>query len=185
MEEVYGALAGSSVSPPRPAPSEVPRCLHSASCDGALKPDVTFFGEAIPKRLFTCAAVDFPVCDLLLCMGSTFQVMPFSNYLSAAGALTPRVLFNLEPSAGFAFNDPANYKDVFAKGPCDDTIQSICNEVGWGAELQELFDATHADDAPTMGYDQLQKWEAERNSVQMAQASSSWWSWFRGTDKRQ
>lgn len=181
VDEVYGKLASASGSsgsnPPRPAPAEVPRCVHSAACDGALKPDVTFFGEAIPKRLFTCAAVDFPVCDLLLCMGSTFQVMPFASYLSAASPLTPRVLFNLEPSLGFAFDAKDNYRDVFVEGPCDDTIQSLCDEVGWGDELREMYAAAHSPSAPSMGYDMLKKWESAAN--ERALNSREWPRWGR------
>lgn len=50
----------------------VPRC---AVCTGVVKPDIVFFGEALPQR-FLLHVVDFPTADLLLILGTSLQVGP-------------------------------------------------------------------------------------------------------------
>lgn len=50
----------------------VPSC---AVCTGLVKPDVVFFGEALPQR-FLLHLVDFPTADLLLILGTSLQVCP-------------------------------------------------------------------------------------------------------------
>lgn len=50
----------------------VPCC---AVCTGLVKPDVVFFGEALPQR-FLLHVVDFPTADLLLILGTSLQVCP-------------------------------------------------------------------------------------------------------------
>lgn len=68
------------VLPPRPFPcpqaevmgDRVPRC---AVCTGVVKPDIVFFGEALPQR-FLLHVVDFPTADLLLILGTSLQVGP-------------------------------------------------------------------------------------------------------------
>ncbi|KAK5985746.1 NAD-dependent protein deacetylase [Trichostrongylus colubriformis] len=57
----------------------VPRC---DKCDGVVKPDITFFGENLPKRFFQCAITDFPRCDLLLIMGTSLVVQPFASMVN-------------------------------------------------------------------------------------------------------
>ena len=37
---------------------------------GLVKPDIVFFGESLPPRFFARAKADFPLCDLLIVMGT-------------------------------------------------------------------------------------------------------------------
>ena len=46
---------------------------------GLCKPDIVFFGEALPARFQECAAADLRVCDLLIVMGTSLQVQPFAS----------------------------------------------------------------------------------------------------------
>ena len=41
---------------------------------GVVKPDIVFFGEALPARFFSCVQADFKKCDLLIIMGSSLLV---------------------------------------------------------------------------------------------------------------
>merc|ERR1711879_462987 len=46
---------------------------------GLVKPDIVFFGENLPMRLFELAELDFPMCDMLLVLGTSLQVQPFAG----------------------------------------------------------------------------------------------------------
>ena len=85
-----------------------PRC----SCGGALKPDVVFFGENVPKeRVSRCyEAVDaLPSVDgVLLCVGTSLTVMSGFRFVRrAARAGTPVVIVNRGGTRG---DDLATYK---------------------------------------------------------------------------
>lgn len=41
------------------------RCTQPG-CGALLKPDIVFFGEALPSRFWTLSMEDFPACDLLV-----------------------------------------------------------------------------------------------------------------------
>lgn len=63
---------------------------------GLCKPDIVFFGEALPDRFWTCVESDFPKCDLLLVMGTSLTVAPFSSLVNKTKDDVPRVLINRE-----------------------------------------------------------------------------------------
>ena len=46
----------------------------SRHCDGVLKPEITFFGEALPDLFFKSMAKDIDKCDLILVMGTSLKV---------------------------------------------------------------------------------------------------------------
>lgn len=52
-----------------------------------MKPDIVFFGEALPQRFWDAQEGDFEACDLLLVMGTSLIVSPFNMLVrcSAAG----------------------------------------------------------------------------------------------------
>jgi NAD-dependent deacetylase len=52
---------------------ELPRC---GSCGGALKPAITFFGEALPVRALEAAEREAAGADLLLVLGTSLTVFP-------------------------------------------------------------------------------------------------------------
>jgi len=52
--------------------AEVPRC----QCGGVYKPDITFFGEALPKRAFTAAQELAIRSDVFLVLGTSLTVFP-------------------------------------------------------------------------------------------------------------
>ena len=49
------------------------RIPHCPVCTGIVKPDVVFFGEALPQR-FLLHVLDFPMADLLLILGTSLEV---------------------------------------------------------------------------------------------------------------
>lgn len=54
----------------------VPRC---DDCEGVIKPDVVFFGEQLPQRVFEDAWRLCEKADLMLVMGSSLQVYPAAH----------------------------------------------------------------------------------------------------------
>jgi NAD-dependent SIR2 family protein deacetylase len=48
---------------------------------GLVKPDIVFFGEQLPERFYERMEYDFPICDLLLVMGTSLVVHPFASLI--------------------------------------------------------------------------------------------------------
>lgn len=138
----------------------VPRCER---CGGFVKPDIVFFGEALPERFFTQGRADFPRCDLLIVVGTSLAVQPFASLIARVPPAVPRLLINLKPvavkdapppptapdavryryrvSSSFAFRDPANRRDAFFQGTCDDGVQALADALGWSDQLKALLDS--------------------------------------------
>ncbi len=53
----------------------VPRC----PCGGVMKPDITFFGEALPQAAFEAAFSDTSQADLFLVLGTSLTVYPAAS----------------------------------------------------------------------------------------------------------
>ncbi|KAK9729773.1 Sir2 histone deacetylase Hst2, variant 2 [Basidiobolus ranarum] len=73
--------------------SEIPKCQ---SCDALIKPDITFFGETLPKRYHECIEEDFDHCELLIVIGTSLKVQPFASLIDRVGSHVPRLLINRE-----------------------------------------------------------------------------------------
>ncbi len=56
--------------------NSIPTC---DSCNSLVKPDIVFFGEALPDRFHRLASRDLPECDLLIIMGTSLTVHPFAG----------------------------------------------------------------------------------------------------------
>lgn len=54
----------------------LPRCAH---CHEILKPDVVLFGEPLPYEVMAAAQAEALLCDLMLVIGSSLDVMPASD----------------------------------------------------------------------------------------------------------
>ncbi|KAI8053798.1 DHS-like NAD/FAD-binding domain-containing protein [Syncephalis plumigaleata] len=73
--------------------SVIPRCND---CNATIKPDITFFGEALPERFRQKSQEDFKNCDMLLIMGTSLKVQPFCLLVDQVTLKTPRLLINRE-----------------------------------------------------------------------------------------
>ncbi|KAL7980756.1 hypothetical protein Chor_001910, partial [Crotalus horridus] len=73
--------------------SLIPRC---EKCQNIVKPDIVFFGEFLPPHFFSLMQSDSQNADLLIIMGTSLQVQPFSSLVSRVPANTPRLLINKE-----------------------------------------------------------------------------------------
>ena len=115
---------------------EVPHCLQD-KCQGLVKPDIVFFGEALPEdfhhnRMLPAAA------DLALIMGTSLTVQPFASLPSYCADGVPRVLFNQERVGGLG----SRADDVLILGDIDAGVQKLASAVGWSEELDALYRAS-------------------------------------------
>ncbi|XP_036151491.1 NAD-dependent protein deacetylase sirtuin-3, mitochondrial isoform X5 [Myotis myotis] len=110
----------------------VPRC---AVCTGVVKPDIVFFGEALPQR-FLLHVVDFPSADLLLILGTSLQVEPFASLSEAVRSSVPRVFMNQEAAGSLAWRPRS--RDVLQLGELVDSVDKLVELLGWTEELKDL-----------------------------------------------
>jgi NAD-dependent SIR2 family protein deacetylase len=105
---------------------ETPKCKH---CGQHVKPDIVFFGEALPGRFHKLLKTDTDKADLLLVMGTSLQVAPVSSIPNLVNCT--RVLFNRDLVMNL------KKKDVFVEGDCDANVKLLCQLLGWEDELLE------------------------------------------------
>ncbi|CAO3591410.1 unnamed protein product [Absidia cylindrospora] len=124
--------------------SQLPRC---SACKGLIKPDITFFGENLPKRFFKRLS-DFDEADLLIVIGTSLQVQPFAALIDNVPEYTPRLLINMDiagvhhtPHHGFDFKWKYGKKrDALLLGDCDEGVEKLADLLGWKDELDRLYE---------------------------------------------
>ncbi|KAL8721773.1 MAG: hypothetical protein Q9225_001622 [Loekoesia sp. 1 TL-2023] len=120
---------------------QVPHCIHSA-CGGLVKPDIVFFGEALPEDFHRNRTLPSSA-DLAIVMGTSLTVQPFASLPGFCAEGVPRVLLNLERVGGLG----SRADDVLLLGDCDQGVQKLASALGWLEDLEALFE-THNPDMP-------------------------------------
>lgn len=115
---------------------QVPHCIRP-SCGGLVKPDIVFFGEALPESFHRNRGLP-AVADLAIVMGTSLTVQPFASLPSFVGEDTPRVLINLERVGGLG----SRANDVLILGDCDAGVRKLADALGWREELEEMWRKT-------------------------------------------
>ena len=77
------------------ATGQIPRCPE---CGGVLKPDIVFFGEALPERALAGAQRAMWETRLLLVLGTSLQVYPAAGLPRECDADVPFVVVNQTPT---------------------------------------------------------------------------------------
>jgi len=108
---------------------------HCASCGGLAKPEIVFFGEALPERFFK-TIYSLRDADLLFIMGTSLTVHPFASLCDLVPDECPRVLINWDEVGDIGERD----NDVLLLGDCDEMVSKICDAIGWGDELRKLWE---------------------------------------------
>jgi len=124
------------LGPHEPGKIKIPKCKKEG-CGGLVKPDIVFFGEALPRR-FTGHIFDVAEADLLIIIGTSLTVHPFATLASIVQPKTPRVLINLERVGDLG----SKQEDVVLIGECDQIIKELCKELGWDEELKRAWAET-------------------------------------------
>jgi len=137
-------------------PLQCPTCLiNSETTCSWIKPDITFFGEALPDKfykVFDSEALE--KCDLLIIIGTSLQVGP-SNFIPLlVPEHCPRLLINREPAGDqnhFKWitdedktfleqeNIPIQCRDAFLKSDADAGCLVLAEALGMKTELEERF----------------------------------------------
>lgn len=91
---------------------------------GVLKPDITFFGEALPSKFHKTIREDILKCDLLVCIGTSLKVAPVSEIVNMVPSHVPQILINRDPVKHAEF-------DVNLLGYCDDVATLIAQKCSW------------------------------------------------------
>lgn len=117
-----------------------------------VKPDITFFGEALPMRFFELRDADLAQADLLIVMGTSLAVAPFNKLIHKVHPNVPRLLINREKVGGpdqalvdvglgqvdstdLDFRPSHNYRDAVYSGSCDDGVAALAAALQWGDAL--------------------------------------------------
>lgn len=119
--------------------SKVPHC-EETGCNGLVKPDIVFFGEALPKA-FDRNAHQTQLADLVLILGTSLTVYPFAGLPDMASPGKPRVLFNMERVGKIG----SRTDDVIELGSCDEGVRKLADLLGWRDELEALWRKTVGD----------------------------------------
>ncbi|CAB9509438.1 protein deacetylase sirtuin-2 [Seminavis robusta] len=113
---------------------------------GHVKPDIVFFGEALPPRLNLLIQNDLPRASLMLILGTSLQVVPVSLIPDWVPSSCRRVLLNRELVGNLAIGTGSHpnekSRDLFQAGDCDDSILAICRALGWEDLLRKQNEAT-------------------------------------------
>mmetsp|Transcript_4201 Transcript_4201/g.17815 ORF Transcript_4201/g.17815 Transcript_4201/m.17815 type:complete len:301 (-) Transcript_4201:900-1802(-) len=73
--------------------ASVPYCTE---CKGLVKPDIVFFGEALPAKFYRNLERDMESADLCLVIGTSLKVMPVASLPDTMAHSKHRVLINRE-----------------------------------------------------------------------------------------
>ncbi|CAI5757116.1 unnamed protein product [Candida verbasci] len=90
---------------------------------GVYKPDITFFGEPLPKTFHDHIREDLFNCDLLISIGTSLKVAPVADIVEKVPENVPQILINRDPINHCNF-------DVSLLGYCDDVASYISNKLG-------------------------------------------------------
>jgi len=133
----------------------IPRCNR---CRGLVKPDIVFFGEALPEA-FHRKLGDLAEADLLFVIGTSLQVQPFASLTYFVPRSCPRVLINLEEAGDLG----GRLDDVLLLGKCDDIVKELATELGWSEELKAAWAGTRTslDNPPPADEESEEKSEEE------------------------
>ena len=104
-----------------------PRC----ECGQALKPDVVFFGEMIPQRALKGAFEAASVCDLLLVIGTSAEVVPASQlaYVAKSNGAT---IIEINPEESNLTN---RITDIHIPGKAGEILPLIIDRIFQGERM--------------------------------------------------
>eukprot|EP01006_Ploeotia_vitrea_P024874 TRINITY_DN57682_c0_g1_i1.p1 TRINITY_DN57682_c0_g1~~TRINITY_DN57682_c0_g1_i1.p1 ORF type:complete len:350 (+),score=44.49 TRINITY_DN57682_c0_g1_i1:67-1116(+) len=124
---------------------------EDATCDGVVKPDIVFFGESLPTRFAAQSSPDLKAADLLIILGTSLTVMPFASLATYVGRDVPRLVINnvrVGEDLGLRDGKDNNYRDVFAGGDCQETVETFAEKLGWAEDFKKVKEKCGAKISP-------------------------------------
>jgi len=97
-------------------------------CKGLVKPDVTFFGEALPWS-FYWNIYKIKSADLAIVMGTSLTVHPFASLIDMVPKKAPMVLINRDSAIS------ERDKFLFLQGDIEEIVGGLIKDFGWEDKL--------------------------------------------------
>ncbi|WVQ98238.1 hypothetical protein IAU59_005361 [Kwoniella sp. CBS 9459] len=91
---------------------------------GIIKPDITFFGQALDSEFDECLFTDREEVDLLVVIGTSLKVAPVSEVLTHIPHSVPQIYINLTPVHHV-------HPDICLLGDADSIVTYLSDELGW------------------------------------------------------
>ncbi|KAK7752215.1 NAD-dependent histone deacetylase sir2 [Diatrype stigma] len=99
---------------------------------GVMKPDITFFGEALPDE-FGSRLVDHDrnLVDLVIVIGTSLKVAPVSELVPFLPPDVPQLYISRTPVTHINF-------DIDLLGDCDVVVAELCRRAGWDLQHEMI-----------------------------------------------
>ena len=98
-----------------------PRC----DCEGVIRPDVVFFGEAIPHEALNKSNHEARTCNVMLVIGTSAEVQPAASLPDIAKASGATIIeINIEATSFTAYTST-----YFIKGKAGEILPKIVNSI--------------------------------------------------------
>ncbi|KAF2733174.1 NAD-dependent histone deacetylase SIR2 [Polyplosphaeria fusca] len=106
---------------------------------GVMKPDITFFGEALPNDFFMrLKTEDHDKVDLVIVMGTSMKVAPVSEIPNYLPREIPQIYISRDPIHHINF-------DINLLGDCDAVVAELARRAGWDLSHKMLAEDQQAD----------------------------------------
>ncbi|CCF39584.1 Sir2 family protein [Colletotrichum higginsianum] len=112
---------------------------------GVMKPDITFFGEALPDEFSRrLTEHDRDKADLVIVIGTSLKVTPVSEIVSWLPANIPQIYISRQAVNHINF-------DIDLLGDCDIVVSELCRRAGWPLEHEMVPEGQVVDVKPDGG----------------------------------
>ncbi|KAL0469432.1 DHS-like NAD/FAD-binding domain-containing protein [Neurospora intermedia] len=99
---------------------------------GVMKPDITFFGEALPDEFSTrLTEHDRDLVDLVIVIGTSLKVAPVSEVVPFLPPHIPQIYISRTPVSHVNF-------DIDLLGDCDVVVSELCKRAGWDLQHEMI-----------------------------------------------
>lgn len=99
---------------------------------GVMKPDITFFGEALPPDFSDrLTGHDRNLVDLVIVIGTSLKVAPVSEVVPYLPSNIPQMYISRTPVSHVNF-------DIDMLGDCDIVVEELCRRAGWDLDHESL-----------------------------------------------
>jgi NAD+-dependent protein deacetylase SIR2 len=113
---------------------------------GIMKPDITFFGEALPDKFHDrLINHDKDIVDLVIVIGTSLKVAPVSEVVPYLPPHIPQIYISRTPVSHINF-------DIDLLGDCDVVVAELCRRAGWDLRHDMIPPNQKARTAPQEGY---------------------------------
>lgn len=124
---------------------------------GVMKPDITFFGEALPDEFgHRLAEHDRELVDLVIVIGTSLKVTPVSEISNWLPAHVPQIYVSRQAVSHINF-------DIDLLGDCDVVASELCRRLGWELKHEMVPRGEVVDVEKVEGYPSRHTFEARKD----------------------